>query len=164
MSQNILDPLVFVLWGFFSSKPWERTANIFFYTGRKDFFRQKLCFQRTLKCYRNDLLISTIAVKNPCGACETGLRSSSYSILRDTIRRILIFSGKLSILFENLCFQRPLSCYRNDNIIWNKKCQISLLNLKISTLGFVTFDNTRKNRPNIFFPLENSIFLQNYVF
>ena len=38
-----------------------------FFTGRVAFFLKNLCFQQSLRCYRNDLIQSTVIVKLPRG-------------------------------------------------------------------------------------------------
>ena len=91
----------------------EKIGQKLFFTGKSAFFFQIFfVFKHPLRCYRNDLVTSTVVVKLPFGPLKTVLRGLSYSIMREKRRQNLFFARK-SLFFENICFQQPLRCYRN---------------------------------------------------
>ena len=65
--------------------------------------------------------------------------------------------------FQNICFQQPLRCYRNDLVI-SPVIVRKLLDYSLP-LSFVTLDNARKNRPKSFLHWSGCLFFfQKFMF
>ena len=77
-------------------------------------FFKILCFQQPLRCYKNDLVTSTVIVRSSCGLLWIIPWGLSHSIMQEKIGQKLFFTGKIAFFFQRLCFQQPFRCYRND--------------------------------------------------
>ena len=75
---------------------------------------QKLCFQEPLRCYRIDILPSTVTVRTPFQPLKTVFWGLSHSIRREKICQFFFYTGKIAFFFKFFCFQQPLRCNRND--------------------------------------------------
>ena len=64
-------------------------------------FFQNLCFQQPLRCYRNDLVTSTVIVKIPCGFLWIVPWGLSDSIKREKIGQKLFLSWKFAFFSKN---------------------------------------------------------------
>ena len=72
-------------------------------------FLKKLCFQQTIKCYRNDFINSTVIVKLPCGPIKIVRRGLAHSIMPEKNGQKIFFTWNVAFfLFKRLCFQQPL--------------------------------------------------------
>ena len=89
-------------------------------------FFQNFFFQQPLRCYRNDLLTSTVIVRILFGPLWIVTWGLSHSIKREKLGQNLFFTGKVAFFFKKLCFQQPRRCYRNDlvtaTVIVKKPC------------------------------------------
>ena len=94
-----------------------------------------------------------VFVKIPCGCY---ILSSEVFTLKNArkVGENLSFTGNFSFFFKKVCFPQPLSSYRNDFVPSLGICQITMWILMSCSLLFFMFDNTRKNRPKLFFSLE----------
>ena len=63
-------------------------------------FFKIFCFQESIRCYRNDLLISTVNVRIPCGPLLTFRQGLSHSMVRGQIGQNLFFTGKFAFFFK----------------------------------------------------------------
>ena len=107
-------PLYIVHWGLSNSIRRRKTRQNLFFTVKFAFLFRNLCFQQTLRYYRNDPLTSTVIVKKTLWTLIKYPWGFSHSIWREIIGHNLFFTGKFAFLFKKLCFQQTHSCYGND--------------------------------------------------
>ena len=82
------------------------------------FFLRKFVFSTTFRCYRNDLVSSTVNVRSPCGLLWIIYWGLSHSINWEKIQQKLFFNGKFAFFFKNLCFQQLFRCNRINPLTW----------------------------------------------
>ena len=79
-------------------------------------FFSKVVFRHP-RSYRIDNITCTIFVTIPSGSLSIVARGLSYSIVWERNGQYSFFTGERTFLFfQNLCFPRPIRCYRNDRI------------------------------------------------
>ena len=66
------------------------------------------------------------------------------------------------LFFQNICFQQPLRCYRND-LVTSPVIARRLLDYNLP-LSFVTLGNARKNGPMSFLHLAGCLFFKSLCF
>ena len=67
------------------------------------FFFKKLCFQKPLSCYSNDLIILTVIVRKCFGHLQTVLGGLSQPIIRETVGQKIFFTGAIAFCFSKIC-------------------------------------------------------------
>ena len=119
-------PLWIIPWGRSHSIMPEKIGQNLFFTGKIAFFFQSLCFQQPFRCYRNDLVTSTVIVRSSCGLLWIIPWGLSHSIMQEKIGQKLFFTGKIAFFFQRLCFQQPFRCYRKylvtSTVVVKKPC------------------------------------------
>ena len=125
------------------------------------FFRS-ICIQQPLRCYRNDLVNSTVIVRIPCGLLLIVTWGLSHSIERGKIGQNLFSTGKNAFFSKHLLsttskFLQKWSCKFPSFV----KILLDPFNLP---LRFVTLDNARKKRPKYFLHWAGWLFFQKLVF
>ena len=104
----------------------KKQANIFSSLESMHFSFENLCFQQPLRFYRNDLVTSTVSVRSPCGPLWIIPWGLSHSIMRENRPKSFLRWKVCVFFFQNLCFQQPFRCYRNDlvssTVVVKKAC------------------------------------------
>ena len=125
----------------------EKGQDLFF-TRRIAFFSKIYVFKKPLRCYRSDLMTSTVIVRIPCGPLQSVPWDLSYSIIREKGQN-LFFTGKIAF-FSKLCvFKQPLRCYRNDHITSTLILGLLFGPLSIMFWGLSHSIKREKNRPKV---------------
>ena len=127
------------------------------------FFLKIFCFQQPLRCFRNDLLTSTVIVRIPCGPLKVVPWRLSRSIIRENSGQKTFFTGKFAFFFKSLCFQRLLSV---EEMILYLPQQLSehRVDPYICLLMLLTLDIARKYRQDSFIHWKGGIFFENSGF
>ena len=118
-----------------------------FFTENIAFFFKILCFQQFPRCYRNELITSTVIVGTPFLPLQNVHWCLTHSILRER-RATKIYSLECSLFFKNLCFQQPLTSWKKCCHKFHSKSRNSLWSTIKCFLRLVTFDNTKKMGQN----------------
>ena len=117
-----------------------------------------LCFQQPLRCYRNDLATSTVIVRIPCWASKTVPWALSHSIMGEKIGQNLFFTGKFAFFSKKIVLSTTSLVLQKRSCNFHSNCQNTLSILINCPLRFVTFDNSRKDRPKSFLHWKECIF------
>ena len=83
-------------------------------------------------------------------------------MIREIIGHDISFARKITFFYKSFCFQQPLRCYRID-LVTSPVFVRRLLDYNLP-LSFVTLDNARKNRPNLFFTGQVAFFFKSLCF
>ena len=65
-------------------------------------FFEKLCFQQPLRCYRIDLVTSTVIVRSPFGLLWIIYWGLPHSMNREKIQQKLFFTGRFCLFFSKI--------------------------------------------------------------
>ena len=90
-------------WGFSYSIKWEKAIKFFLHWKCCLFFKN-LCFQQPLRCYRNELITSTVIVKTPFGLLKNVLWGLPHQTNREKMGQNFFFKGNFAFIFKILCF------------------------------------------------------------
>ena len=88
--------------------------NYFLHWKTSLFQKNFYCSQEPLRCYRNDLMKSTVIIRTPFGTLYPVSWGFSHSIKREKIGQILLSTGMIAFFLKNLCFQQTLRSKTKD--------------------------------------------------
>ena len=154
-------PLKFVTFDYTRKK-----GQNFFFTGKIAFFFSKLCvFQQLLRCYRSDVITSTVIVGTRFEPLQNVPWGLSHSIIREK-RPKSFFSLESLPFFSKICFQEPLWFFKIWSYYFHSETQNTSWTLTKCSLGFVILDNSiiGEKKAKIFFSLEWLPFSQEFMF
>ena len=100
-------PFQTVPWGLLHSLMREKKAKNISSLERLPFFK-KFCFQQPPRCYRTDLVTSTVIAKKPWEPLRMVPWGLSHSIIGEKIGQNLFFTGKTGFFFKIFVFNKPL--------------------------------------------------------
>ena len=143
----------------------EKKAKTFFSLERLP-FSSKLCvFQLLLRCYRSDVITSTVIVGISFGPLQNVPWGLSHSIIREKNGKIFFWLESLPF-FSKICFQQPLRFLKIWPYYFPSETQITSWTLTRCSLRFVILDNSIiwEKRPKSFFHWKDCLFFQNFVF
>ena len=142
---------------------WEKKAKIFFSLERLPFFSKFCVFKQPLRCYRIDLISSTVIVGLPFGALQTVPGVLSPSIIREKKAKTF-FHWKDWLFFSKLCvFQQLLRCYRSDVITSTVIVGTPFGHFQNVPWG-LSHSIIREKMPKAFFHWKVCLFIQKFVF
>ena len=124
------------------------------------FFMKILCFQQPHRCYRNDLITSTVLDKIQFGTLQSVRWRLSHSIILGKMGQKLLSSWK-QLFFEMFVYIDFL-VLKNWTYHFHSNCQKTFWTLISRSLRSVVLDTTRITRPNLFL-LKNFFFLNNLI-
>ena len=137
----------------------EKKSPIFF-SGRMAFF-QIFCFQKPLRCYKNDTIICTRVAKKHCGGWKKSWLCLPRSVKQENFGAFL--HPEASFFFEKF--------HRNDflglietNLLVAKYLSAELWTLINCFLSFVGSDNMGKGWPMYFTTERLAFFSKTFVF
>ena len=123
-------------------------------------FLSKVCvFQQPLRCYRSDLITSTVFVGLPFGPLQFVPWGLSHSIIRERKGQNNFLLERL--LFSKICvFQQLLRCYRSDLITSTVIVGIPFGHLQ-NVLWGLSHSIIREKMPKSFFHWKVCLFFKN---
>ena len=81
-----------------------KIGHLFFFTGKIAFLSKNFVSKQPVRCYRKDLISSTVIVKLPAGLLQTVPRGSSHSITREKKAKIF-FQREDSFVLKSLVLE-----------------------------------------------------------
>ena len=128
------------------------------------FISGNLSFQQPLRCYRTDLIASTVFASIPFYTLILVLWGLSNLLKREKIGQNIFFTGKFAFFFQNFVFSTTSlvlqKCYYN----FHSKYQVAFWTPKKCCLRFVTLDIVTKIRPKSFFLRKVAFLFKNIWF
>ena len=85
----------------------------FFFTGKIAFFSKLCVFQQLLRCYRSNVIASTVLVRIPFGPLKNVLGGLSHSIIREKGPKSF-FHWKVCLFFQKFVFNNLLDFLKFD--------------------------------------------------
>ena len=99
----------------------------------------------TLRCYKNDLITSTVTSRTPFGPLQVVTWGQSHSIIRENVGQNLLSWGRWQ--FFEIIVSHELLGPIERNLQRAQKSSKDLLHPYKCSLTFALFGNTRKYRP-----------------
>ena len=109
----LFGPLQIVPWGLSHSIIREKMAKTFFSLERLLFFSKLCVFQQLLRCYRSDVITSTVIVRIPFGPLQNVPWGLSHSIIREKGPKSF-FHWKVCLFFQKFVFNNLLDFLNFD--------------------------------------------------
>ena len=160
--RSLFGPLWIIPWGRSHSIMPEKIGQNLFFTGKTAFFFQSLCLKQPFRCYRIDLLTSTVIVGKPCRPLYFVHWGLSHSIMPEKVGQILFFTGKFAFFFRKIVFSTTSPVIQKWSCNLHSSCQKTLWILINCFMRLVTLDNARKNRPLSFLRWKVCIFFSKF--
>ena len=142
----------------------KKMAKIFSYWN--DCFFSKFCvFQQLLRCYRSDVITSTLIVGKPFGPLQFVPWGLWHSILREKKSKVFFSLERLSF-FSKISFQQPIGFFKFCSYYFRSESKITSWTLTKCSLRFVLLDNSfiREKSQNLFFTRKIALFFKNLCF
>ena len=140
-----------------------KSLQLFFFTENIAFFFKKLYFQQFPRCYRNDLITSTVIVKTPFGSSKNVHWGWKHSISREKIGEIFFVAWTIAF-FRKLVFSTTSHVLKNFSHRFHSKCQNNFWTFQKCSLRLLILDNFRKSLQLIFFTEDNANFFKKLCF
>ena len=141
------------------NKSW-KFFQLVFSSEKFAFFFKNLCFQQFRKCYRYDLITSTVIVKIPFGPLQIVPWGLSHSKIRENKAKIFCHR-EASLLLKSLVLEYFRSS-RNDHIVFAQYLSNDLLNPYKVVSWLLFFSILREEKATIFFSMEFLPFSRNF--